>query len=171
MKTKYIALMAGVAIVCFLSGCASQPVRVSTVGPEPTPGTLSSPANLYLPGDHGYLRVYSDTKTRQIGENTYYYTHVPYDIYNQSGSRVKWVHNHIGDMDEMPTRVTLPVGRYYVRADSTSYGRVTVPIIIQGGKETDLHLDHQWQPSADISSNAIVRLPDGEPVGWLAETQ
>jgi hypothetical protein len=163
MKTKYIAIIIGAAIVCVLTGCATQPVNVSTVGPEST-GDTSSRTD--LPGDRGYLCVYSDTKTRQIGENTYYYTHTPYSIHDQSGVRVQWVRNHIGDMDEMPTRVTLPVGQYYVIAQSTSYGRVTVPVIIRGGKETDLHLDHKWQPSPDISSNAVVRLPDGEPVGW-----
>ena len=164
MKTKYNALLIGAAIAGLLTGCATQPVKVSTVGPQAPAGTTISRAD--LSGDRGYLCVYSDTKTREIGENTFYYTHTPYAIYNQSGARVRWVRNHIGDMDETPTRVTLPVGHYNVVAQSTSYGRVTVPIIVRGGKETDLHLDHMWQPSPNIVSNSLVHLPDGEPVGW-----
>src|SRR5579863_6670906 len=159
MKTKIIALMAGVAIVCFLVGCASQPVVMPTVGPEPSHAFNSSQA-------HGYLRVYSDTETHQIGQNTYYYPHTPYNIYDESGLRVKWVPNHIGDMDETPTVVKLPVGRYFVLAESSSYGRVTVPIVIKEARWTILHLNRDWRPSPNISSNSVVRLPDGEAVGW-----
>jgi hypothetical protein len=158
MKTKYIALIAGAAIACFLTGCASQPVTVQPVGPDPAYHTASPP--------HGYLRVYSDTETHEIGDNTFYYPHTSYSVYDLSGRRVKWVANHIGDMDESPTLVKLPVGHYNVVAESASYGRVTVPVIIEEAKRTTLHLDRGWRAAAGISSNAMVHLPDGEPVGW-----
>src|SRR5579864_4779353 len=140
MKTKYHTLAMAAVLGCLLTGCATRPVNVSTVGPELPAGTTSSHDE--LPGDRGYLCVYSDTKTRQVGDNTYYYTHTPYSVYDQSGVRVQWVRNHLGDMDQSPTRVTLPVGHYNVVAESTSYGRVTVPIVVLGGRETDIHLDH-----------------------------
>lgn len=164
MKTNNIALLAGAAIMCFLVGCASQPVTVSTVGPEPdTHAQYHSP---YQNEGRGYLRVFSDTDTHEIGQNTFYYTHTPYSVYDESGLRVKWVPNHIGDMDEDPMSVKLPAGHYYVVAQSSSYGRVTVPVIIRAAKRTTLHLDRMWKPSPNISPNAIARLPNGEPVGW-----
>lgn len=144
-------------LVTLLAGCASQPVALAPVGPRP--------------GDRiayvstGHLRVYSDTKTREIGENTFYYTHTGYAIRDPSGKLLQYVRNHVGDMDETPTLVTVPSGRYLVVAQSARYGRVTVPVIIQDGRTTVVHLDGDWK-AAQSAANEVVRLPDGEAVGW-----
>ena len=51
-----------------------------------------------------------------------------------SGKPVRYVRNHIGDMDRMPTPVRIASGRYNVVAKSSYCGRVTVPVIIKPGK-------------------------------------
>jgi hypothetical protein len=146
------------AMIPLVAGCASQPVAVSPVGPEPASQAA------YVPS--GYLKVFSDTEEHVIGDGPHYYPHMGYNIYDNAGKRVEYVPNHIGNMDETPTLVRIPVGDYKVVAESSAYGRVTVPIIVQSGKTTVLHLDRGWRPASNISSTEVVRLPDGEAVGW-----
>jgi hypothetical protein len=157
MKTKYLALI-GAAIIPLLAGCASKPVVLNSVGPEPV-----NP-EAFIP--EGYLQVFSDTKEHVIGDSPPYYTHTGYNIHDPSGKIVEYVPNHIGDMDESPSLVTIPAGNYKIVAQSYSYGRVTVPVVIQAGGTTVVHLDRDWRPSSNISSNQVVRLPDKEAVGW-----
>ena len=157
MKTKSILLM-NVTLITLLVGCATKPVALAPVGPGP--GDRSAYVST------GHLRVYSDTKTREIGENTIYYTHTAYTIRDPSGKLVKYVGNHVGSTDEMPTLVTIPSGSYLVVAESLRYGRVTVPVKIQDGRTTVVHLDGNWKVASSMSANELVRLPDGEAVGW-----
>ena len=161
MKTKNI-MLAGVAIVSLLTGCASKPVVLAPVGPKPN--------NPVAYVSTGHLRVYSDTRTREIGENTFYYTHTRYFIQDETGKIVKTVPNHVGDTDELPTLVTIPTGSYKVVAQSSSYGRVTVPVVIQAGRTTVVHLDRNWKASAQLPANDLVCLPNGEAVGWRDST-
>ena len=156
MKTKTFALI-GAAILTLLTGCASTPIALSPVGPKP-----SGTSDFY---GTGHLRVYSDTKTRTISEDNYY-PHTGYIIRDQFGRLVKYVPNHLGYADEKPTLVTISAGKYNVVAESSAYGRVTVPVVIEDGKTTVLHLDRSWRPSSDIASNGLVRFPDGEAIGW-----
>jgi len=76
MKVKNIALI-GVAIIPLLAGCALTPVTLDPVGPAP-----AKPA-AYVPT--GWLRVYTATDAHEIGDNTYYYTHTGYRVYNENG--------------------------------------------------------------------------------------
>jgi hypothetical protein len=162
MRTKLFTLI-GAASIALLAGCASQPVSVSAVGPE----TLNHDNT----AGKGYLQVYSDTESPVVGEGPpYYYPHTGYNIYTRSGVRVRYVPNHIGDMDETPMLVRVPAGTYYVVAESSAYGRVTVPVVIECGRRTVLHLDRQWRPTPGVRSNELVRLPDGEAVGWAGAT-
>jgi hypothetical protein len=157
MKTTNLSIMGAVALVAF-AGCASQPVPVSPVGPEPVhvQGAAHAPK--------GYLRVFTDTNTRHIGDEDVYYTHTGYSICSLSGKQLKYVPNHIGDMDESPTLVTLRTGDYDIVAESASYGRVTVPVVVEGARTTVVHLDRAWKPAK--AANQVVRLPDGEAIGW-----
>jgi hypothetical protein len=157
MKTKLIPFF-GAAGIALLAGCASQPVALSPVGPSAQDRAIAGV---------GYLQVYSDTETHNIGDGPPYCPHTGYNIYTPSGVRVKYVPNHIGDMDETPTMVRIPAGDYNVVAESSAYGRVTVPVVIEGGHRTAVHLDREWKPSR---TNEVVRLPDGEPVGWSDAT-
>ena len=156
MKTINITRMC-VAIIPLIVGCASEPVVLSPVGP--------GPGNPTAYHSTGHLRVYSDTERCDIGQNNYY-PHSSYSIRDQSGNLVKYVPNHIGDMDESPTLVTISTGNYKVVAESSAYGRVTVPVVVQAGKTTVLHLDRGWRPASNTFSNEVVRFPDGEAVGW-----
>jgi hypothetical protein len=141
-----------------LAGCASRPISLSTVGPEPIihDGITSS----------GYLQVFSKTVMSEVGDDTYYYPHVGYNIYDKFGKRLKYVPDQIDNFDESPTLMQLPQGNYNIVTLSESYGRVIVPVVIQAGRTTIVHLDKDWKPSSNISTNALVRLPNGEAVGW-----
>jgi hypothetical protein len=161
MKTKLFTLV-GAASTGLLAGCASQPVALSPIGPEPVQHT--STAGI------GYLQVFSDTETHVIGDGLPYYPHTGYNIYDQSGARVQYVPNHVGNMDESPMLVRVPAGNLKIVAESSAYGRVTVPVVIEGGRTTVIHLDREWQPAANASSNELVRLPNGEAVGWATSS-
>jgi hypothetical protein len=43
---------------------------------------------------------------------------------------------------------------------------VTVPVVIQQGKTTIVHLDKNWWQPSKTDTNQLVFLPDGEAVGW-----
>jgi len=162
MRTKLFTLI-GAASIALLAGCATRPVTLSPVGPEPHGQDMTAAK--------GYLQVYSDTESPVIGEGPpYYHPHMGYNLYDHSGVRVRYVPNHIGDMDETPTLVRVPVGSYFVVAESSAYGRVTVPVVIQAGRETVIHLDRNWYPPASIPDSRLVHLPDGEAVGWSGAT-
>jgi hypothetical protein len=159
---KYIIFF-GAVIIPLLAGCASSPVAVNPVGPGPIhPGALAP---------KGYLQVFSDTETHVIGDGPPYYPHTGYSIHDESGKMVQFVPNHIGDMDESPSIVPIPVGNYNVVARSSAYGRVTVPVVIQRGRTTVVHLDRDWRPSASVSTNGLVYLPNGEAVGWRSSAE
>src|SRR5215472_9930073 len=132
-KIKIIAYLGAVMLPVF-TGCASNPVVTAPVGPGPIEHSASN-AN-------GYLKVYSDTEEHVVGDGPHYWLHTGYTICDMSGKEVKHVQNHVGDMDEMPTSVDIPAGSYKVVAQSASYGRVTVPVVIREGKTTVVHLDH-----------------------------
>lgn len=157
MKIKIVALI-GAAIIPLLAGCASTPVALNSVGPEPINPEAFIPK--------GYLQVFSDTDAIRDGDGPSYYPHTGYSIHDESGKVVQFVPNHIGDMDESPTIMAIPAGDYTVVAESSAYGRVTVPVVIQKGRSTVVHLDRDWRPSANISTNELVYLPNGEAVGW-----
>ncbi|HEX4141227.1 MAG TPA: hypothetical protein VHY09_12830, partial [Candidatus Methylacidiphilales bacterium] len=73
------------------------------------------PDNDYARVSCGYLKVYSRTEQTQWGENTYYYPHTAYWIYNSAGKRIKTVANHDSSIDESPAKVSLMPGNYVVK--------------------------------------------------------
>jgi len=162
---KLTALFLGAAVLPFLSGCISNPTPVSSVGPEP-----SAQASAHATGR---LRVFSATQTR-AGENTsadysgYFYPHSSYEIKNNAGDTVKYVRNRAVYMDQSPDSVKLPPGRYNVVAESTWCGLVKVPVVIEAGKTTVVHLDANWNPPLKTASEKVVKLPDGEAAGWAS---
>ena len=157
MKAQIIALL-GAAMIPMLVGCATKPLTIAPVGPGPA----GTPAL----GGTGFLQVYSDTETHEIGRNTFFYPHTRYGIYLESGRCLRFVLNHIDDTDESPTCVPLPAGRYVILAESAAYGRVRVPVVIQGDQTTRVHLDRDARFLAHVPAQELVHLPDGEIVGW-----
>jgi hypothetical protein len=162
MRLKRIALV-GAAIIPLLCGCASTPVVLDPVGPAPAKPVPAS-STTYAPT--GWLKVLTATRTREIGAESYYYTHTGYRICTGPGQTWKYVANHEGDMDQSAALVKIPAGNYLVVAKSESYGVVTVPVLVQAGKLTVVHLESHWKAPAHLSTSKVVCLPNGDPVGW-----
>jgi hypothetical protein len=138
-------------------------MKLATAGPDPASRAGSD--------SKGYLQVFSATETDAAELVTtdyhgYFHPHTGYDIKDESGKSVEFVANHMSIMDESPDQVGLPPGNYNILARSECCGLVSVPVLIQSGKTTVLHLDRNaWQPS-NSSSKPLVYLPDGKSVGW-----
>ena len=130
------------------------------------PPIMPAPIKVDADAGEGCLQVFSDTETHVLGDNTDYYPHTGYTIHDPSGKQLEYIFNHVGDMDETPTIVGIPAGDYNIVAQSSSYGRITVPVVIQNGRITVVHLDRDWQISTNDENTKIARLPDGEAVGW-----
>ena len=153
----------GLAVLWFLTSCTTSPVQVQAIGPKPPV--------IHYSGGAGYLVVYTDTEAEHLDKGLPYYLHTSYIIKTQAGARVRWVPNHLGDMDQSPEVVSLPSGTYQVVAESRDYGRVYVPVVIEAGQTTEVHLEGPgyWKPGeSEANGRDWVRLPDGEPVGWRA---
>lgn len=151
------------AVAGLLTSCSTTPVQVQAVGPKPPV--------IHYAGGTGSLVVYSDTEARHLDKGLPYYVHTSYFIKTQAGVPLRWVPNHLGDMDQTPQVVSLPAGTYQIVADSSDYGRVDVPVVIESGRTTEVHLDgtgYRKPGVSEANGRDWVCLPDGEPVGWRA---
>jgi hypothetical protein len=160
MKIKYI-MFAGITVFPFLTGCISNLATLPPVGPGAT--------SRAVPGENGYLEVFSATEKSlpfASDDNTCFNLHSGYDIYDEFGKEVEFVPNHASNMDEWPDKATLAAGKYNIVVESDCCGLLRVPVIIQKGKTTIVHLDSGWNQPANASPNQIVTLPNGEAVGW-----
>ena len=88
-------------------------------------------------------------------------------IYNLQGKLVRHVDNSVGHYEQAPRRVALPAGRYLVKAQAKDYLQVEVPITIERGRTTRVHLDDNWTLPSDTAERKV-SLPNGNPVGWSA---
>jgi len=170
MKTNlkfFLATCAASAGLLGLGICAnaSPLVTLAPVGPKP-PG-------VHAPGPmKGYLKVYSATTEYNDG-NLMYYPHTRYSILNTNGSRYKWVDNHVAENDESPQVVAIPVGTYYVLAQSEQDGLVRVPVVIKGGSTTVVNLERGRTSDKDtqgVAPSRGVKLPSGQVAGWRASS-
>ena len=161
-SSRQLLMIAGVLSAAgMLVSCTTTPVQLSAVGPEPPV--------IHSALGQGSLVVYSDTEPKRLDNGPPFYVHKSYLIEDQSGRILRWVPNHLGDMDEVPARVILPAGTFQIVAESTGYGQVHVPVVIEPGRTTAVHLDGDWKPSEEPTNAAdLVRLPDAEIVGWRA---
>jgi hypothetical protein len=157
MKNHYIALLAAAVLPC-LTGCVSSPLELASVGP----GVSRPPAT----AGEGYLEVFTATRTAEVDFESYFNPHTSYTVTDAAGRSVKYVENHTSDMDEWPDLVTLPPGTYHVVAESAWCGLVTVPVVVQPGATTVVHLDGKWGPPSRPAAGQLVFLPNGQPVGW-----
>ena len=82
---------------------------------------------------------------------------------------MKHVGNAIGRYEQAPLEVALQPGNYIVRSRANDYLRVEVPVIIERGRTTRVHLDGDWKYPAGTQMRELVSLPDGNPVGWRAK--
>jgi len=159
---RLASLGLGVGLLLGLTACVTNKIvpLTETVGPKEAAGGFAS---------KGMLMVYSETEDINSG-NVIYHPHTGYGIFTPEGKRVRSVVNRVGSTDQEPMTVVLPAGKYLVKARAEGYGVVSVPVVILGGKRTMLHLEREGMPdAAELSTNAVVRLPGGPVIGWRAK--
>jgi len=164
---KSMTFLVGAVVVALMVGCSTTPpVVLGPVGPNPD--RLASTAW------NGELQVFSSLAEQSDDQNQgnngdpVWFQHTDYNIYALDGTLVKHVDNSIGHYDQAPRRLTLAPGRYLVKAEASDYLHVEVPVTIQSGKLTRIHLDDNWQLPPETQKAKLVKLPDGKPVGWRA---
>lgn len=147
-------------LLVLLTGCASQQtaLRIEAVGPK----------NAGSSGRQGALVVRTATQAFNDGGIVYHH-HTPYSILGENGTKVKSVTNHTGPTDQAPMIVNLDKGNYRVIGLAEAYGRVAVPVVIQGNRLTEVNLERGGIPLADLGSNTnVIRFPNGDIIGWQA---
>jgi hypothetical protein len=162
---KYFQFGALTAALALAPGCASEPtpVAVQAVGPAPREQTNTS--------QDGYLVVYSAWGL--VNENKAPVDHHSrYTITSDDGKTNRVIINHVDRFDEGPIRVALAAGSYKVSALSAHSGRVIVPVIIAPQQTTYVYLDGQTRPHLASGQQAdLVKLPDGQVVGWAVKAK
>jgi hypothetical protein len=113
------------------------------IGPAPTANRAQA---------FGYLIVYTAIIEPSISSDALFYPHTEYAIYDAHGSFFQTVRNHVGAWDESPFTVSLPPGRYTVKAESKFDGDVAVPVIIEAGRTTVVDLQHRDHHLARIDT-------------------
>jgi hypothetical protein len=166
---KSIRFFSVAAMLLSVAGCATPPVVVlAPVGPNPV--GRESVASM------GALQVFSSEDAQSDDQNQagdgepFWYQHSEYNIYDLHGKRVKHVYNVTGHYSETPERIALPAGRYLVQAQAKDYSPIEIPVTIERGRTTRVHLDDNWKPPADAPKRELVTMPNGNPVGWRVES-
>ena len=165
INTTFVLL----GLVPLLASCTSPPIALAPVGPAPFAGGFSSNGT-------GGLQVFScleeendDQNQGSSGASPSWYQRTDYNIYDATGKLVKHVDNTTGHYATSPRLVSLPPGKYTVRALDKDWQSVSVPVVIKPGLTTEVHLGKTWEPPAGAEKNEIVSGPDGHPVGWRAD--
>jgi hypothetical protein len=160
MKLALRNTILSVAMAVLVASCASAPPTIvhDTVGPG---FAIANQEH------NGFLMVYSATEWTNYDDGPGLLSYTNYQIEAAVGTLFQEVSN--GDYE--PTRVTLPKGTYTVVAWSDTSGEVSVPVAIEAGRITVVHLEMEkdWkEASAVIRSSDLVRLPNGQPIGFRA---
>lgn len=150
-----MALVMGAAWIS--SACVHHHEILEAVGPAPP---LPSPA------PRGFVRVYTPTE-EYTDSDVFYYPHRDFSILSSYGAVVKRVRNADSPWDETPALTALPVGSYKIKSWTRRSGIVTVPVIVELGRTTDVYLDDSFERS-EVPHGAYVTLPSGEIIGWRA---
>ena len=162
---KGIPLFLTATVISILCGCSSTPVALAPVGPNPN-GLLSTDTT-------GQLEVYSALQKCRDGNefdtNPLWYQHTDYVVCDQNGKAIRHVSNSVGHYAQRPRSIRLPPGQYLVKAQAKDYLIAVVPVVIEPGRTTRVHLDAKWRPPAAVSKNEIVSSPDGNPIGWRVD--
>jgi hypothetical protein len=172
---KIFPIFTGVG-AAFIIGCASPTATVQTaVGPNPAePAQADAAGSLVVfsagetQGNWGWNNEYPDYPITQLPDRAY----SGYSIYNASGRLIQTVgNNQAGPIGSEPRMIPLPPGEYNVKAmASVGAGEWTqVPVVIEPGKTTEVHLNRQWLPPANTPGNDLVYSPQGFPMGWNAD--
>lgn len=163
MRTKQMLqwISGTMLAAAMLTGCATSntSLNLAPVGPDTAGNSLVT---------SGQLIVRTATEPHNDG-NIVYSPHTGYAIYDATGKKVQFVQNRVGATDGTPMLVTLPRGEYTIEAQSEGYGRVRVPIVIEGGRLTRVYLERNGMPKADIpKQRELVTFPNGTVIGVRA---
>jgi len=154
-----------VGATIFLSACVStcQMTALQPVGPAPFERARNSP--------EGTLLVYSAFDQGSTSDPDAYPHDFGYRIYFEDGNQLKYVNNWVATFSEEPAIVSLAPGRYKVVATAVRVGTVRVPVVVEAGKTTALHLDgNEFPKGRHTASSDLVHLSNGFAVGWAAST-
>jgi hypothetical protein len=169
MKTYSYLTCNIIAAGVLLAGCATgqSGITLDPVGPAPVASAKASPSA-------GILVVYSayEVNADFNSRDRYRPEYSDYKIFAADGKLLRRVHNDSGTASQDPAEVGLPAGEYRVAASSNGFGRVTIPVVIQTGQKTVLHLEGGvgWRNKSGFNQANAVRLPDGQIVGWRADS-
>ena len=154
-----------VGLIGFASGCTlqRQTIILTAVGPPPSFVENRSP--------NGRLVVYTAFDIHGGTTDIDQLYHSNYRIYSTDGKLLKHVYNKVRTYIEDPATVSLPAGKYQVEATAAAFGPVTVPVVIEPGKTTFVHLDGSELTGAQASAGNFVSLPDGLVIGWCAKDE
>jgi len=163
---KSLCFLLGAGLASFLAGCSSTPVALGLVGPNPF-------SDIGM-GSEGQLQIFSSLTQESDDQNQgstdpVWYQHTDYTIRDLHGRLVRRVDNTVGHYSQAPRVVTLPPGRYLVKAQAKDYLQVEVPVTIERCRTTRVHLDDNWKPPPVAPKRDVVSMPDGTPVGWRSE--
>ena len=166
MKTVTIALGIGIGLVA--AGCTTAPVALAPVGPNPARSEKMTAT--------GELQVFSRLDEESDNQNQgstdpIWHQHADYTVFDAHGKLVARVENATGHYARSPRRVALPAGHYLVRAPAKDYLDVQVPVTVEPGRLTRVHLDDKWQLPLSTPKTELVSTPNGEPVGWKADSR
>jgi hypothetical protein len=159
---KNINFVLGLGLASWLAGCSSTPV--APVGPNPNRTPVASST--------GVLEVYSrqvaHRDDQEIGGNgaADWNQHGNYTIYAPDGT-ARQVRNAEGRYEVAPKPVTLKPGKYVIKAQAADFAWVEVPVTIEPGRTTRVHLDYNWSPPPNTPKDELVTLPNGRPIGWV----
>ena len=153
------------AFIFLQAGCALRPVSIDNViGPNPY-----LPPN---PSGKGTLEVFTakemETQAWDGFENM---RRTGYYIYDGTGKLIAHVgDNNLGKYDSTPASIALAPGSYKITALMAEYlGQwVSVPVRIESGMATQVHLDKDWSPPNSTAGSNFVHAPGGGWIGWSA---
>jgi len=162
MRATHLILAA--SIIAMLSGCASPTMLPDPVGPDPF---LSKTAD-----SEGTLQVFTATEEENdVGFETAYPQRTDYAIYKWNGKLLKHVQdNNEGHFEFTPRVIRLKPGMYRITAlAAVGLGEwISLPVVIDAGRTTSVHLTGHWKPPVDSPESALVHAPTGRPIGWRA---
>ena len=163
MKIRFTLTL--IMAVALFSGCATKKggLALNTVGPASDQTTMANSTN-------GTLIVYSayEVNADFAGRDRRSPVYSDYKILTGDGRLLRKVHNNSGTILQDAVPAELAPGKYQVVAPANGYGHVTVPVMIETGRTTVLHLEGGgfWPDESVFNQTNAVRLPDGLIIGW-----
>ncbi len=153
----YHAMSMGVICVSLLASRALA-TTLPPVGPNPS-GLQNQSAS-------GQLEVFSTLEGHSEGNNPPWFQHADYYICDRQGHELQQVDNAVGYYARVPRMVTLAPGQYLIKSPAKDAFWVKVPVVVQAGHVTRVHLDGDWAMPANTPETKVVFSPSGYPVGW-----